>query len=671
MRKKILLLCVMLGVLAAPLLAAVEKTDGGIKFTYYDPDATQVFLAGAFNGWSTTATPMTKDQAGIWSTVVDLKAGAHEYKFVVDGTWTSDPDNLNTKPDPYGGVNSVVEVDAKGDIVVAAGTAQRLSNTPLNERVLILGRYLSRTNVEKNVEGDPRWRVQRPVQNVDFNFTVTISDIAQGYSRLRIDSSKDFLRPNDLSAYLDEAQIRIAPQQFSIIGYYNEEILQSDDPLHYFGDVDLPGTIFDDHLKAGKGTAGAVVRSAWNGFDLQGFAANVNDYDIYNNPTLFDNTGTDLYHGRLSRNFWLLTPGIDFFMQRNVWWLDFTNVVGVTPAATGIPRLDAWLDRSGDPSDWFEFDDKSYYAGFDIGMPLYGDSLLPQFEYLRGRHTQEFIESNRSGINLDNGPIDVPILERDQQIIHARVRCDLVRDVPLFAAHTRYETMNPHAGESMLNPAFQPDATANKHIFFTVDSDPATTKHDYSEFWAQLITGDVSARLWFQRNLLTASYPEERITRWAYNWSATAGLDWQALKRLDIALEDCYTRFEGSSKLSATGSSIETITKGSYELTKTLSAFLDVRIIRYTFEHPDGSDEARTFTAPWTGLEYQPMRKVSVVLAYGLDPYDFNDDYSGRETGRYNYRQQYFWSNPDASILDAEQYLADAKIVCLRAIFNF
>ncbi len=671
MRKKILLLCVMLGVIAAPLRAAVEKTEGGMKFTYYDPDASQVFLAGSFNGWSTTAAPMTKDASGSWSAVVDLKTGKHEYKFVVDGTWTTDPDNPNTKPDPYGGVNSVLEIDGAGAIVVAAGTPQRLSNTPLSERVLILGRYLSRTNVEKGVEGDPRWRTQRPVQNVDFNFTVTISELAQGYSRLRIDSGKNLLRPNDLSAYLDEAHIRIAPQQFSITGYYNEEILQSNDPLHYFGDVDLPGTIFDDHLKAGKGTAGAVVASDWNGFDIQAFGANVHDYDIYNDPNLFDNTGTDLYHARVARRFSWIRPGLDFFMQRNIWWLDFTNVVGVSPANTGIPRLDSWLDRSGDPSDWFEFDDKSYFAGFDVGVPLFGDSLLPEFEYLRGKRSQEFIMSNRSGIDLGNGALDIPILERDQQIIHGRVKCLLLKDVPLFAAHTRYETMNPHAGESMISPAFQPDATANKHIFYVIDVDPATTKQDYSEFTAGWSMKDLSAKLWLQRNLFEAAYPEHGTTRWTYDWSASTGLAWKPMPRLDLGLEDSYTRIEGSRDLTATGSSIEAIMKGSFAVTKTLSAFVDLRIVRYKIERLQGGDTINTFTAPWVGLAYQPMRKVSVVLAYGLDPLDFDIDYDGREIGRDNYRRQYLWNNPGASIVDAEQSLSDRKIVCLRAMFNF
>lgn len=670
MRSKILLLAFAFGLIAAPLAAAVEKTDGGIKFTHYDPDASQVYLAGSFNGWSTTATPMTRSEAGYWTVVMSLGAGKHEYKFVIDGTWTTDAENPSTKADPYGGMNSLVEIDAAGGIVAAAGP-QRLSNTPLNERVLILGRYLSRTTVEKDVEGDPRWRIQRPIQNVDFNFTVTVSDMAQGYSRLRLDSGRNILRPNDLAAYLDEAHIRIAPGPFSIIGYYNEEILQSNDPLHLVGDVDLAGTIFDDHLKAGKGTAGAVVTSDWRGFDIQGFAANVHDDDIYNDPDLFDNTGTDIFHARVGRRLGPVTPGVDFFMERSIWWLDFTSAVGVSPANTGIPRFDRYLDRSGDPSDWFEFEDKSYYAGLDLGAPLFGDSLLAQVEYLRGQRTQGFITSNRSGLDLGNGPIDVPILERDQQILHGRVTCTLLPNVPLFAAHTRYETMHPNGEESMLSPAFLPDATANKHIFFVIDADPPTTTHDYSEFLAEWQGEPLRAKLWLQRHMIEASYPQSKAERWLYDWSASTGIAWKAAKRLDLGLDGCYTRMEGSRDLAETGSSWEAITKGSLALTKNVSAILDLRIVRYSFEDAAAGDDARTFTNPWIGFSYAPMRKVSLVLAYGVDPYDFDIDYDGRELGRDNYRRQYLWDNPDASVLDAEEYLADRKMVTLRAIFNF
>ena len=77
------------------------------RFTAPRP-VTRVNLAGTFNAWSTTATPMADpDGDGMWTTTVELEKGIYEYKFVVDGSWFPDPDNPQSTP-PYG--NSVLEV---------------------------------------------------------------------------------------------------------------------------------------------------------------------------------------------------------------------------------------------------------------------------------------------------------------------------------------------------------------------------------------------------------------------------------------------------------------------------------------------------------------------------------------------------------------------------------
>ncbi|HUB23991.1 MAG TPA: alpha-amylase family glycosyl hydrolase [Tepidisphaeraceae bacterium] len=80
----------------------------------YDPPAgarpQSVVVAGDFNGWSQTATPMHRD-GGEWVADVDLSEGAHLYKFVVDGQWTNDSlhsDPELEQPDGHNGKNSAV-----------------------------------------------------------------------------------------------------------------------------------------------------------------------------------------------------------------------------------------------------------------------------------------------------------------------------------------------------------------------------------------------------------------------------------------------------------------------------------------------------------------------------------------------------------------------------------
>lgn len=69
----------------------------GTTFNYDAPDAEKVYVAGSMNGWDTTATPLVKDETtGCWTITLPLSAGDYQYKFVVDGEWTTDPLNANT-----------------------------------------------------------------------------------------------------------------------------------------------------------------------------------------------------------------------------------------------------------------------------------------------------------------------------------------------------------------------------------------------------------------------------------------------------------------------------------------------------------------------------------------------------------------------------------------------
>ncbi|MHC1774466.1 MAG: glycogen-binding domain-containing protein [Lentimicrobium sp.] len=71
--------------------------------------ARQVYLSGTFNNWSTMQMPMQKTAKG-WEIGVPLKPGKYLYKFIVDGRWLSDPDNLQKENDGNGGYNSVLYV---------------------------------------------------------------------------------------------------------------------------------------------------------------------------------------------------------------------------------------------------------------------------------------------------------------------------------------------------------------------------------------------------------------------------------------------------------------------------------------------------------------------------------------------------------------------------------
>jgi WD40 repeat protein len=96
------------------------------RFSYADRNAKAVFLAGEFNHWSTTATPMQRGDEGKWNANISLPPGKHSYKFMVDGEWKIDDANPERTPDGFGGMNSVVTVsDVAADPVVGEKDAVR------------------------------------------------------------------------------------------------------------------------------------------------------------------------------------------------------------------------------------------------------------------------------------------------------------------------------------------------------------------------------------------------------------------------------------------------------------------------------------------------------------------------------------------------------------------
>jgi 1,4-alpha-glucan branching enzyme len=68
-------------------------------------------VAGSFNGWDSSRTPLAKDPNGGWKTTVMLPPGRYEYRFVIDGgQWFSDPGAKESVPNAFGSTNSVVVV---------------------------------------------------------------------------------------------------------------------------------------------------------------------------------------------------------------------------------------------------------------------------------------------------------------------------------------------------------------------------------------------------------------------------------------------------------------------------------------------------------------------------------------------------------------------------------
>jgi Glycogen recognition site of AMP-activated protein kinase len=80
-----------------------------VRFVLVAPGAHQVSVAGTFNRWDPSATPLVHTgSADMWVATLSLPPGQHQYAFVVDGVrWVPDP----TAPaidDGFGRRNSVL-----------------------------------------------------------------------------------------------------------------------------------------------------------------------------------------------------------------------------------------------------------------------------------------------------------------------------------------------------------------------------------------------------------------------------------------------------------------------------------------------------------------------------------------------------------------------------------
>ena len=87
--------------------------NGRLMFVFHDDAAKSVSVAGDFNGWSRSASPLKRNASGLWSTeIITPRAGRFEYKFIInEQRWIEDPSNGMKAPDNHGGLNSVVVIE--------------------------------------------------------------------------------------------------------------------------------------------------------------------------------------------------------------------------------------------------------------------------------------------------------------------------------------------------------------------------------------------------------------------------------------------------------------------------------------------------------------------------------------------------------------------------------
>ena len=107
--------------------------DGGVTFRVWAPNARSICVAGEFNQWSKTATPLFSEENGYWSVDEATAKVRQQYKFVITNR---DSGTELWKNDPYAraltqsnGNSVIAETDSGGDVA-------NYSTPPWNEAVI-------------------------------------------------------------------------------------------------------------------------------------------------------------------------------------------------------------------------------------------------------------------------------------------------------------------------------------------------------------------------------------------------------------------------------------------------------------------------------------------------------------------------------------------------------
>jgi len=81
-----------------------------VVFVVSAPQAKDVYVAGDFNDWQLNDTARMEPANGSWRKRLNLSHGKYHYRFVIDGEWMEDSKNPAKETNPFGSVDSLIEI---------------------------------------------------------------------------------------------------------------------------------------------------------------------------------------------------------------------------------------------------------------------------------------------------------------------------------------------------------------------------------------------------------------------------------------------------------------------------------------------------------------------------------------------------------------------------------
>jgi len=197
--------------------------DDEVVFTLRAPGASRVFLVGEFNNWNPTLERMNQD-GDLFTLRLYLLAGVHRYKFVVDGEWGVDPDNVPR--DPQRG--SLLVLEERGGLLVMGSEEDVVTEAEVKLQPAI--RYTGGFRTEDGETGSD--------QTLDFYAS---------YENKRLRANVDFKTANDTwevdplraKVWFNNGFVEIKLGDAIFEAFENDTIWASVDPFNLVGPVGI------------------------------------------------------------------------------------------------------------------------------------------------------------------------------------------------------------------------------------------------------------------------------------------------------------------------------------------------------------------------------------------------------------------------------------------------
>jgi len=682
------------------------------------PEGEPIFISGdapEIGTWDGGRIEMTQVEPNVWEAEVEFSSpGPVEYKYT-RGDWgtvqkktdggEADNNKVNVEPGAVtnDGVVAWADVPAEGD----GEGVTLLSNTAMSSKVMANGRYVSKYVSEK--EPDDRYRLNRPSHDIRLDFLATVGPAVSVWARASFYTGEHF----HFSFDFDRAWAHIHPEEFDLMAFYNEEIVEFDDPFHLVGHRDLRSTLENDDIPFGRGAAGTRIEFRRLGMNFAAMVANVHDFDVRNNLDTYDEIGTDWLAGRINRPLGSFDLG---FTGRRIRTANWASVYEAEP-----PPPPFGMNVDDYSNEFFELNETDDVLAVDLS----GKGLGGKLDVVLGAGYQKWdaawvVGSARERVYLGtNVKVDDEIgsssgyLGLFETALH--VRENLKVDF-----HFRREYLDsPGEGASYVSWVLKHRDEANQHIFpisvpghareidrtgggFTwtgdrMDVGLAICRSDDNRR-EYLLSGDRHATETRVLPEITFRFGDRLTTRFRYLYERGTRFGLDSGMGISYAEQEWETgyRLRFASETEKTDTRVFAV-NARYKLSRRW--FWDMDYQHWNLWRDYGNDRTvevnGTYGLLFTGLSYEPREGIQVQLAIGVDPVDDEDDrLSGREIfmrrelgiwqysdddgdGIRNYRDRAGWADDvpylasGPNIGDLMDFLSETKQILIKVKVAF